>query len=200
MTNEAEYKAAAMSRRDIRAVATEVRSRLGLLEEPYFPIERVLEWGLPLLVPDFDYEYWTQAAMGNDHGLTDHYQRKIIIREDVYRRACDGHGRDRGTIAHEIFHAIAHEPPRLQRNFGEGNIRAFEDPEWQAKAFQGELLMYHSLIDQCRDHVHAAELFGVSADAARIQWRAYEREGLIKNESGHGRQPIPAPKNFRAGF
>lgn len=200
MSNQAKTMAAPLSRRQIRAVATEVRTRFGLLDEPYFPVVRVLEWGLPMLVPGFDYQIRTQGEMGDNHGLTDPFEKIIIIREDVYNGACDGLGRDRGTIVHEIFHAIAHEPPKLQRNFGNSDIPPYKDPEWQAKAFQGELLMYHGLIDQCRDPVHAAELFGVSTDAARYQWQVYEKDGLIKNESGHGMQPTPAPKNFRTGF
>ena len=176
---ESALRATPMSRSDIRRIADKLRSMLGLETKPYFPIVQVIEGALDLLVPGFVYDIRTKAEMGADHGLTDHIRKMILIREDVYRRACDGQGRDRGTLAHELGHAIMHAPTRLARRHSTAPLKPYRDPEWQAMAFQGELLVYHRLARRCSGPAEAAKVFGVSEDSAEVQWRTYKKEGLI---------------------
>ena len=75
-------------------------------------------------------------------------QNKIRIREDVYNAACDGNGRARFTVAHEIGHFLLHTPNSISlcRMEEDTKLRPFEDPEWQANTFASELLAPACLI------------------------------------------------------
>ncbi|MEM8833794.1 MAG: ImmA/IrrE family metallo-endopeptidase [Pseudomonadota bacterium] len=119
--------------------------------------------------------------MGENHGLTSHKDRAIIIREDVYERACEGCGRDRMTIIHEVGHTCLHAPENVEfaRSF-DGPIPAFRSAEWQAKAFAAELIVPHDLLESGMRVSDVAETFGVSSEAASYQLKVYQREGLIK--------------------
>ena len=87
-----------------------------------------------------------------------------------YDGACNGEGRDRMTIAHEIGHyfTLCFCGFKLERNFGGGKIITFRDPEWQAKCFAGELMVpAHRVKGMTVDKI--AEKCGVSFAAASVQ-------------------------------
>lgn len=90
-----------------------------------------MEWVLGEFAPGFELDI---RKMGANHGLTDHERKHLILREDVNEGACDGLGRDRGTYAHEIFHAIVHRPARLARRMGEAELEAFRNSVTRAAA------------------------------------------------------------------
>jgi len=115
--------------------------------------------------------------MGKNHGLTLLDDKEMWLREDVYDGACSGQGRDRMTAAHELGHVLLHGRVTLARRLSQ-EIRPFEDPEWQAKCFAGELLISVRHIHECRTLRDAVRLFGVSEDAVRIQCRAFAKEGV----------------------
>ena len=103
------YKAAPISRNDIRRFIRHLKKKVGLENELYFPILSFVENILPILIPDFQFEVVPVAEMGNKHGETYPTKNLIRIREDVYLRAAAGEGRDRLTIAHEVGHLFMHE-------------------------------------------------------------------------------------------
>jgi len=168
------FKAAPLSRSDIRGIATQFRRSLSLSQRPWFPVIEVIETVLPTLYPNYTFEVVDADELGSSHGLTerDGDQITIKLRSDIYERVLQGEGRDRGTAAHELGHLLLHAiSPALHRHFG-GTLRSFEDPEWQAKCFQGELLVP-------REHVRGmsiaevVRMCGVSYDAAEYQMRLY---------------------------
>lgn len=110
--------------------------------------------------------------MGNKHGETYPSRNLIRIREDVYLGAVSGCGRDRLTIAHEIGHLLLHEDDciALCKLAPNEKLRPFEDPEWQANAFGGELLASTYLI-KGMSAADVSEKCGVSMDAAKVQLR-----------------------------
>lgn len=167
------YKAHAVSRKDIQNVVYQLKKIVGLEKELYFPVILFLENVLPLLIPDFQLEIVPVNKMGNKHGETYPNQKIIRIREDVYLGAAKGHGRDRLTIAHEIGHLFLHENASvvLYTLAPNETLRAFEDPEWQASAFGGELLASARLI-QGMSVSEVSKKCGVSTEAARIQLKA----------------------------
>lgn len=73
---------------------------------------------------------------------------ELIIRQDVYDRAIAGSGRDRLTLAHELGHLLFHEKQNISyaRVGDNTGIVVFRDPEWQADAFGGEVLMLKEVI------------------------------------------------------
>lgn len=156
-------KARPMSRADIKSIAVNIRKAFQISSH-YFPIDSILEF-IHLLAPGYRYEVMKIEDMGDNHGLTLYDDKVIQIREDVYEGACRGKGRDRMTIAHEIGHAMLHTYGLMSaRDFGE--IKPYEDPEWQAKAFAGHLLITDEAIQDNNNAVSLMNACGVSYDAA----------------------------------
>lgn len=169
-----------LSRKKIRAVAHRVREVFDIAD-PYFPIVRLLDVVLPQIDNDYTLEICDETDMGPNHGLTIPDQKIIRIREDVYLGAVQGNGRDRMTMAHELGHLVLHHGISLARAMEpQQQPPAFKDSEWQAKAFAGELLICSQHITGCRGATDLAERFGVSFDAAEIQWEAFKKDAVVK--------------------
>ncbi|MBQ2655407.1 MAG: ImmA/IrrE family metallo-endopeptidase [Erysipelotrichaceae bacterium] len=166
------YRADPLSRNDIRNYVLSIKQSLGMEKELYFPILKFVENVLPELIPGFTFEILSKEEMGDLHGLTYPSKNLIQIREDIYRRAAEGKGRDRFTIAHEVGHLLMHDDENLALcRLSPGVIpKAYEDPEWQANAFAGELLASSYLIEGMTAEM-VSEKCGVSLDAAKIQLR-----------------------------
>ena len=98
------YMVEAKSRFDLRQLARLLREHLHLDEVLYFPIVELLDV-LTELFDDFSYEIVEDSALPKKvHADTDIRTGHIRIKESVYEGACNGEGRDRMTIAHEIGH------------------------------------------------------------------------------------------------
>lgn len=140
--------AAPLSRQQVRSIARFIRKLDGTENDLYFDIVRFIENKLPKLIPSFSLIVEEKSVLGECHGLTYPDRDEIHIREDVYERALEGIGRDRLTMAHELFHLLQHEKQNISyaRINSKREIEAFRDPEWQADAFGGELLVPAHLI------------------------------------------------------
>ncbi len=104
-----------------------------------------------------------------NYGTTDLNKKTIYIREDVYYRACDGNARDLFTIAHELGHLFLHSNQNVELARAEMNIKAYENPEWQANTFAAELLMPVKLISKSDIPDSLVKRFGVSYESAKIR-------------------------------
>lgn len=170
------YKAAGVSRKNIRNLVRHIRRLTGLESDLYFPIVQFLELVLPALVPGFVLEIVPVNEMGNKHGETYPSKNLIRIREDVYLGALAGYGRDRLTVAHEIGHLLLHDDDSIAlcRLAPDEKLKAYEDPEWQANAFGGELLASSYLIDGLSVR-EVSERCGVTEAAAQVQLNALKK-------------------------
>ncbi|MBR4749725.1 MAG: peptidase [Abditibacteriota bacterium] len=131
------------------------------------------------LFDNFSYEIVPDNALPPEtHAETDILTGHITIKESVYERACKGAGQDRMTVAHEIGHffTICCCGFKMQRIFTNRKVKAYNDPEWQAKCFAGEFLIDHDLtrdlspfeiVDEC----------GVTLNAAWYQSRIRGKRG-----------------------
>lgn len=157
-----------MSRNEISLMAKKIRIIAGSYDKLYFDIVEFLEIILPKIDENFTFSVKTIKEMGECHGLTYPDRNEIQIREDVYERACEDNGRDRLTMAHELFHLLQHEKENISfaRISEGGKVESFRDPEWQADAFGGELLIPRHLacgmsvkevVEQCRVSLSAAK-------------------------------------------
>lgn len=165
-----EYRVEPKSRKDLRFLANQVRNALGLKDILWIPIVRILDV-LSEVIEDFNYEIVPDDKLPkNVHGETDIRTGHIKIKESVYNRACDGEGRDRMTIAHEIGHyfTLCFCEFNLQRNYEKTKVPPYCDPEWQAKCFAGEFMVGSHLIDGMST-LEIVEECGVSYDAADYQ-------------------------------
>ncbi|MBU5469811.1 ImmA/IrrE family metallo-endopeptidase [Falcatimonas sp. MSJ-15] len=170
------YKAQGVSRKDIRRFVKKIKKLVGLENELYFPIVEFLENILPEIIPDFQLEILPRLVMGDKHGETFPNRNIIRIREDVYDRAVEGGERDRMTIAHEIGHLFMHEEENISlcRMNSKQRLPAYEDPEWQADAFGGELLASSYLIEGMSP-CDVRDKCGVTISAARVQLNALHK-------------------------
>lgn len=166
-----DYIAEPMSRKEIRAISRFVRKLQKANTVLYFDIMDFLEHTLPRLYPGFTLSVGTKEEMGECHGLTFPDKNEIKLREDVYDGALNGNGRDRLTAAHELFHFLVHSKESVAfARIGSGKIPPYKNPEWQANAFGGELLVPYDLAqDLTIDEIF--EGCGVSYTAAEYQYK-----------------------------
>ncbi len=147
-----DYIATPLSREKIRKITLVLRQILGLENEIFFPVIEVLEIMPDIfgeeefmfeIVPDGEFPESVQG----DTDVMNHYMR---IKESVYDGAYAGNGRDRYSIAHEIGHYVLMSVMGFgfRRNLKKCSIKPYEDPEWQADCFAGELLMPYHLIQE----------------------------------------------------
>ncbi len=164
------FKATPLGRETIRKFIRRLKRNIGLEYELYFPVLTFLENILPIFVPNFQLEILPVSEMGHNHGETYPSKNLICIREDVYLRAVQGKGRDRLTVAHEIGHLFEHEDDAISlcRLAPGEKLKAYEDPEWQANAFAGELLASSYLI-RGMSVAQVSQKCGVSLSAAKVQ-------------------------------
>lgn len=166
----ADYVVEPKSRKELRHLANLLRRRLGLEKALWIPIVEILDV-LGEVFSDFSFEIVPDRELSPGiHAETNIKNGHITIRESVYERACDGEGRDRMTIAHEIAHffTVCYCGFRLQRNFSRKAIPAFIDPEWQAKCFAGEFMISSQLTKNMSTR-EIVKQCGVSWDAAEYQ-------------------------------
>lgn len=167
------FRAQPLSRRAIRKYAKKLRSSLGLEHQKYIDIVYLAEVVFPAIFARYHYGFEVMSVneMGANHGLTNPDTGKVMIREDIYNRACQGKGRDRLTIAHELGHFLLHDGVTigLARAGENEKIPTYCDPEWQATVFAAEFLMDSDLIRNMSPEQISREC-GVSFSAARFQW------------------------------
>lgn len=168
-----------VTRKYLRALASALRSKLQYGIHPSFDIVRFLEIDLPKWDPDFTFLISETLHSPGVHALTHIHISAIEVLEEVYTRACSGSGRDRMTLAHELGHLILHTDVSLARRDDGQIIRAYEDPEWQAKAFAGELMIPLDVFRTLKDPEDAPNIFGVSREAVEIQMKAWSKDHLI---------------------
>lgn len=170
------YIVEAKSRKNLRECAYEFRKIFNFDDVLYFPIVEVLDF-MPEIFDGFSYEIVEDCTFSKDiHADTDIMAQHIRIKESVYEGACNGIGRDRMTIAHEIGHyfTMCICGFKLQRNFGKRKTRTYQDPEWQAKCFAGELMIPAHLINSM-DANEIADKCGVSHEAANFQYKILKK-------------------------
>lgn len=144
------YVSEALSRNQLRCLATQIRKTVGFETELYFPVIPFLEIAMPTLFPKFYYEIVPKEFFSEKkHADTDILNHCVRIREDIYYGATKENGRDRMTIAHKIAHYILLVVCGVKFNRSFDSSKAiYCDPKWQAKALAGELMCQAHLIQE----------------------------------------------------
>ena len=167
------FESVPMSRQQIREYAYLIRKQLHMENTLYFPVAHFLE-ALPILLGDPDFCFWVDEDCNFSSGVHAEYipeENGIRIRNSVYIGACNGNGRDRMTVMHEIGHVlfIKHSQIAFHRRFQPGQeFPCYKDPEWHAKCFAGEFLVPAHLVGNLSP-AEVAQKCGVSLQAATYQ-------------------------------
>jgi len=165
-----------ISRNEIRRIAYKIREAIGNQNEVYFKIIPFIENIMPHAFEGFNLEVLDKKELGPRHGLTLPEEKVIYLREDVYEGAIKGNGRDRLTCAHEVGHYFLHDGASIQLarvNPGE-KLAPYLDPEWQANAFAGELLVAAHLV-RGLNIGQISQCCGVSLQAAEVQYKSFRK-------------------------
>ena len=171
------YETDAMSRIDIRNYACQLRKAFDVEGKLYFPVCEILEI-FPQICPECTVEICEDTELDEcTHATTDITNKVIKIKQSVYDGAVSGNGRDRATVLHEICHylLLVINSMSLTRKFTKKKLPAYKDPEWQAKALAGELMMPQNLIKDFSVS-EIVEKCGVSFESASFHY------GLIHNK------------------
>lgn len=167
------YVARPLSRKDIQKFADKIRNEYDVTGY-WFPVMEI-----------FETLYISWVILENDELPENEPARLVInnenrahieIRESTYLKAHAGLGKERATVLHELCHWW------LFRKFGitfsetkSKSVVAFQDPEWQAKALVGELMMPRELIKDLSVE-EVMDKCGVSRDAAEYQLRFVKKK------------------------
>lgn len=169
-----EYYAQSVSRDDMRQISYLVRKKFGYLDNWRIPVDRLLDQMCDAF-PELSYEIVPDDEWGDPsaHADTDVIGHTIRIKESIYDRACEGKGRDRMTIAHEMAHYILICVTGVKL-YSRGNriIEPYNDPEWQAKCLAAELLIPYYKLTAFKKKPSVnfiMNICGVSSDAAEYQ-------------------------------
>lgn len=171
------YVAKPVSRKDLRETAIKIRKNFGLEKTENFPVKLLLEYVLPLVDDKFDFEILTKEEMPDGiEAITYPDESYMQIREDVYIALMNDDCRARFTIMHEFGHYLLHEEGNMSyaRSNEVNKVKAFIDPEWQASAFAGEMLMPYDLVKGMSGVEEVMKKCKVSRTAATYQLNKYE--------------------------
>jgi transcriptional regulator with XRE-family HTH domain len=161
------------------ALAERVRTVFVQPEQVSFPIMDVLEYRLGKFLDGFYLDVCDHEEMGMEEGRVIAGENCIKLREDVYRKAWGGSGRDRFTCCHELLHFLLHRQVVMPRARDDKHP-VYRDAEWQADAFAGALLMSARHINGFASVDDAASQCGMSPQAAEVTWAKYRERGAIQ--------------------
>ena len=135
----------------------------------FLDIVNILELKMPEIFPGFRYEIVDTSEMPDREAEMNPFEFCIRIQEPIYRKAIDGDGHCRFTIAHELGHFFLHRTQTLAfgRKAKNGIIPAYQNSEWQANVFARNLLAPYSMTRNMSPQA-IESLFGVSRIVANI--------------------------------
>ena len=136
-----------LSVKDISLIASNTRKKYNIDLDQAFPILEYLDYlfseGLLSIQLLDDNDPYLDKNTPAIYNAKDNF---IYIKESVLEEVENGNYRSTFTLAHELFHYLQHQV--LGFEFVEVEDRkTYEDPEWQANEFAGELLVPKAYLD-----------------------------------------------------
>ena len=173
-----------LSVKDIADIARRVREDYKIKNGDCFPILEYINYlydqellGIAILDDNDPYLDKDTPAVYN---AADNF---IYLKESVINEIeCENY-RSNFTLAHELFHYLQNQI--LNFTFEEVEDRkTYEDPEWQANCFAGELLLPDEYLSN-KDNEYLAKHFQVSMECVltrkvKTKKRQLKKEGVIK--------------------
>lgn len=136
-----------LSVKDISLIASNIRKKYNIELDQAFPILEYLDYlygeGLLSIQLIDDNDPLLDKSTPAVYNAKDNF---IYIKEAVLEEIECGNYRSNFTLAHELFHYLQHQV--LGFSFEEVEDRkTYEDPEWQANEYAGELLVPKKYLD-----------------------------------------------------
>lgn len=130
-----------LSVKDISLIASSTRKKYNVKSDDAFPILEYIDYlfgeGLLSIQLLDDNDPYLDKNTPAVYNTKDNF---IYIKESVLTEIEEGNYRSNFTLAHELFHYLQHQV--LGFEFEEVEDRkTYEDPEWQANCYAGELLL-----------------------------------------------------------
>lgn len=155
------------SRKYIEDFASKVRNILKLSLDNRVNIVKIMEELLPAL--EIDYIYEDDENLPSEYAVYSPLDKCLRIRNSVYIGACNGDGRDRLTLGHELGHILLLHGEEAMLTRSTEKVPAYCDPEWQAFEFARNLLCPIEGIHSNDDEFTLSERYGISLAVAEIQ-------------------------------
>lgn len=178
-------RVAPLSTNDIVKIAQEVRK--------YFGLDNIVRVCPVRMIEALQYSGVLEFEVIEDHKFprgkeaeTCPDERYMRIRQSVYDGACGGDPRSRFTLAHELGHFILHREMKSFARMADKSHKRFEDSEWQADTFAGELLIDNRLINSEMTVDEIMNKFGVSRSAAETKLRKLSKSGYNRGRKDLG--------------
>ena len=176
-----------LSSAKIRGLTTQIRTVLQVRPEKLFPVMTFFELAMPKAMPEFSWMIAEEPLPGGmeacayPDGCEDHPGGPfIVLSSRVYEAAHRGDGRARHTVLHECGHILLHQQVAVHHRGPIGaELRPYENSEWQASTFAGELLMPPESFLQHSGLVEFCQCMGVSHQAALVQGKRLVRDQVI---------------------
>lgn len=133
-----------------------------------------IPWVVEYLISMDAVEIVDDYILANEEGLTFPDDKKILLRNSVYESACDGDGRSRFTIAHEIGHLFLHQN---QTAYARSNSPhpIYQDSEWQADVFSSFFLVDPKFVHPSMTASDIAREFDITITAAKVWVSKYAK-------------------------
>lgn len=173
---------APLRKAQIEHLSLQWRRGLGYRDEQRVSMPAIIEFALPQVFPDFDYEIVPDGELVGAEATTSLDRRYMRIRESIYDAARRGQGRPAFTLAHELGHLLLHCLQRVEFARGQ-KPQAFRDPEWQADQFASAFLIPEAEARKAYDPGLLALRFGTTPAAARVR---LEKLGIIPSRPRPG--------------
>lgn len=138
--------AAPVSKKAILDFTNYFRQKLGMENWFYVPIVPLVEVSLCRIDDSYNFIVEEKDEMKTEYANYCPQTNTMTVREDVYLAACEGDGRHRFTLAHELGHYLFHGSETAFSRCNGNDIPIYCDPEWQANTFASFLLMPPNLI------------------------------------------------------
>ena len=137
-----------LSDKDISLIASNTRKKYNIKPDDAFPILEYIDYlfgeGLLSIQLIDDNDSLLDKNTPAVYNAKDNF---IYIKVSVLEEIECGNYRSNFTLAHELFHYLQHQV--LDFKFEEVEDRkTYEDPEWQANEFAGELLVPKAYLDK----------------------------------------------------
>ena len=175
-----------LSVKDIADIARRVRADYKIKDGDCFPILDYIRYlydqeliGILILDDNDPYLDKNTPAVYN---ACDNF---IYLKESVINEIESGNYRSNFTLAHELFHYLQHQV--LSFEFVEVKERKiYEDPEWQANVFAGELLLPKKYLEIV-DNEYLANHFKVSLECVLTRKVKNKRRNNTNSSGTNGK-------------